>query len=150
MSATYVCGLKLPFDLILENHEMVDSIEPSPMGSRTIKMARRIGPPFRLQGYNRGMLTPVVIPHYKKTFGVPVEIIDLWTKDHADADIVVGGLLLYARTESELDAMIKQRANVGCGLEPLMPQGDPRIASLNPKGMKVGIADEMPPIVTPV
>jgi hypothetical protein len=145
---TAVVGLKYPNGLLIQNYTLVDGIEPSPAGSRTVKVAQKIGPAVRLRGYNETMSTPLIVPKHEKSFNIPYEVIELWVRDHRDSDLVQNGLLLFATTEAELDAMIRDRAAGACGLEPLAAdpkQGgasvsDPRVPVLNRK-MQVGTAD---------
>jgi hypothetical protein len=150
MSATCTVACKVPNGIIMRIYEMIEAIEPSPMGGRTIKQARQVGKDIRIKGATtptpNTMQFNQLMHGYGITQGVPKDVWEKWLEQHKDADIVINKLIFaYEDSNQTFNRASKQRKEgVRSGLEPLDPFNLPKGISM--RNMNVDTADEMPPI----
>jgi hypothetical protein len=154
MSATVTVACKIPNGIIMRIYDMVEAIEPSPMGGRTIKQARQVGGDIRIKGATTP--TPNTMQYnqlmhgYGITQNVPKDVWEKWFKDNADSAIVQNKLIFAFDDPNQTFARAskQRREGVRSGLEPLDPFNLPKGISM--RNMNVDTADEMAPIPTHV
>jgi hypothetical protein len=153
MSATVTIACKIPNGIVMRIYEMVDTIEPSPMGGRQIKQARQVGKDYRIKGATTptpsSMQYNQLMHGYGITQNVPKDVWDKWVKDNADAPMVQNKLIFaYEDSNQTFNRASKQRKEgIRSGLEPLDPFNLPKGISM--RNLSVETADEMPPIPLP-
>lgn len=150
MSATVTVACKVPNGLIMRVFEMIDTVEPSPMGARNIKKAQQVGKDIRIKGATTP--TPNTMNYnqlmhgYGITQGVPKDVWDKWVKDNADSAIVQNKLIFAFEDPNQTFARAAKQRKEGLksGLEPLDPFNLPK--GITMRNLNVETADEMPPI----
>lgn len=120
-NGTVTVACKLPHGLILQMHEMVEGSEPvMGGGTRSFKIARRVGEPVRV----RGNAVPVgkaplhaIESGFALTPNVDAAFFSAWLKQNADHD-AVKNRLIYAVGSKDVGKPRELR-ELKSGLEPL-------------------------------
>jgi hypothetical protein len=120
-SGTVTVACKLPHGMILQMHEMVEGNEPvMGGGTRSFKIARRVGEPVRLRGnavpFGKAPMYAIE-GGYALTPGVDAAFFSAWLKQNADHD-AVKNKLIYAVGNKDVGKPRELR-ELKSGLEPL-------------------------------
>lgn len=132
-SGEKVCiGCKIPSGLVLHLDEMVSvSVQVLGGGVRDIEQSRPIpGETIRLNGCRApwGENVGHEIKHNAGlTFNVPKAFWDKWCEDNEGSPLLENGVLTVERDRKSLVDILKDERERKSGLEPLIPDTDPRI-----------------------
>jgi hypothetical protein len=129
-TVTVVC--KLPHGIWLQLHEWGESIEPHPLtGTRTVKVARKVGKPILIKGY-RGLPFTGPIPGietncgYALTPGVPKDFWEKWLEQNKSLLIVKNELIFAHNDKASVKDFTRGNETVICGFEPIDPDNPNR------------------------
>lgn len=122
---------KLPHGFDLRVFAMEDYQEPVMGGGwKTVKRAVEFGQRYLLAGVAapHGM-SPVaqMATGYALTHNVDAEFFAEWLKQNADSDVVKNRLIFAAPKPADVADRAKENEKTRSGLEPLVPDSDPRI-----------------------
>lgn len=147
-----IVACRLPHGLVLHLDEMVEQNEVAPQGFRTVKLARQRvdanGDPMRvvLNGtaapHGLVSLHPVMRdangqPTYALTENVDKGFWDAWLEANKNAAYVKNGQVFAFDKRGDAEAQAKEFVGRRSGLEPLVPDNDPRA-----RGIKVTEEEE--------
>jgi hypothetical protein len=139
---TVTVACKLPNGIILHLDELVEHDVPVLGGGyRTEKRAQRVGQTVKINGnrapYGKLPKGPIVgteeqTPElgYALTHGVDAEFWAKWVEQNKKSDIFINKLIFAYEKQDAVEGKAKSYAKQRSGLEPVVPDGDPRI----PKG----------------
>jgi len=126
---------KHPNGVVLQLYQMVEQQQAKPGGYETVKVAQKLGEPVRVNG-NRVPLDEkgqpreidyLIIGGYALTAGVDAEFFQRWLEQNKHHPMVKNGLIGAHFTEEGARKEAKERQKTLSGLEPLVPDKDPRI-----------------------
>jgi hypothetical protein len=125
---TYTVACKLQSGLYAHLFEFYETVEASPMGHRTIKLARRIEPGVVINGTaqsrDHGARLRDLVAGHAITKGVDAEFWDTFVEQHKDADYILNKLVIWW-PENDSGESIGDYAKDGekllTGAEPLDP-----------------------------
>jgi hypothetical protein len=135
MAETCTIACKLPNGLLLQLVEMVDCRENvMGGGTRTVQMARRIGPQVKINGPAwpvGGIERPpfVIAGGYALTPNVDKSFWDAWLSQNGDSDLVKNRMLLAHVKPDSAKGLAKDFKDTCSGFEPLdkdNPKSDQR------------------------
>lgn len=121
---TVTIALKHPHGLILRLHKMVEEHESTPLGFRSMKIARCTGQSVTLRGYSerRSAVPPAATAGaFAFTYGVPKDFWEEWLKQNAEHPYVKEGLI-FAASDNKAADQASERKELRSGLEPLNPE----------------------------
>lgn len=127
-TAIVTVAVKHPHGVVLRAFRMVDTLEVTRDGSRTIKEGRSFGQPFTTRG-NASFMH--VLPNLREqldqsggfalTDGCPKDLWDNWLENNIDSDLVRNGLIFAGEDRVAVVAECLKRASLQSGLEPIDP-----------------------------
>lgn len=132
-----IVGCKVPNGLALQlcqAREVAQQIMGG--GTRLVKEFQRVGQVYEVVGpsYPVGQVPqgfprrPVIVGGYAITRNIPADFWQAWAEQNADTDIVRNKQLIAWPQMEDVEAEGKENAKRPSGLEPLNPDGDPRMA----------------------
>lgn len=129
--AKVTVACKMPNGIRIRAYRMVETTEPIFGGGRR---TLQVGEPCSDYVTIHGTSVPVGMPSrilnvegYAITSGVPKDIWDSWLKDNAQSAIVKNKLVYADEDKDYVEDWAKEHgAETRSGLEPFMPDGDPR------------------------
>lgn len=143
---------KLRNGMILRTHRKIKQTVPViGGGSRDQEIFQPTGERFYIHGNTAPHAEPLLDADgnaimleqsFALTPNVPKAFWDLWLEQHADSAIVKNGLIFASSKPLELRSEAKAHRDQRHGLEPLDPQGDPRVMSRRQK-LKAGAISEL-------
>lgn len=122
---------KLPSGLLLRLCRMEDSSEQSPMGIKTIKVARWYGDQVRINGVAaRTNPAPndsafAQTGGYALTPGVDREFFEEWLRQNADAEVVRNEIIFAHGSDADVRRHTRDNEKVRSGMEPIDPEKPP-------------------------
>lgn len=136
MSRTVTIACKQPNGLTLRVHDMVDADEPVMGGGmKTVKRAVPIGDRVKINGTAApfGKRSNVeIVGGYALTRNVPADFWNRWQAENKDSPLIRNHILFAHTSAAKLRGQAVEQEEVRSGLEPILPDGDPR----TPKGVK--------------
>jgi hypothetical protein len=119
---------KIMNGLILQNHVLVDDVEPVFGGGfRPCKKARKVGEPIKINGPARAPGSDPdakqVTGGYGLTFNVPKDDFEKWMHDNAELDMVRNRLIFAADSSERAKDQARDQKTIRSGLEPLNTEG---------------------------
>jgi hypothetical protein len=128
---TVTVACKLPHGLVLRLFAMEDHDEPvMGGGTKTVKRAIAIGDPVTIHGvatpFGQVPKAPIV-GGFALTAGVDAEFFAAWLKQNAKSAVVRNGLIFGHEKPETAQKKAAEMADLRSGLEPLVPDKDPRI-----------------------
>lgn len=139
---TVTVALNHPAGIIMRVFEMVKDYEPVlGGGQREIQKAEMRGEPIRLNGnaVGKGFIPSWrVVAGFALTPGVPKEFWDLWCEQNKDLPLLKNHLICAYPSIDGATAMAEERAGLRSGLEPIVPDNDPRIPKNNGRRIETG------------
>lgn len=132
---TVTVRCKHPAGLLLRVFDLHDVEVPGRDGTKTEKMAHQVGDTVKINGCRIPLDrngTPkeidfLIVGGYALTPDVDADFFAKWMSQNKDSDMVKNDLIGYASTEEAAKKEAKDRRKVLSGLEPLVPDTDPRI-----------------------
>lgn len=121
---TVTVALKHPHGLILRLHEMVEENESTPLGFRSVKVARYTGKQVVIRGYSdpSSKVPPAATAGaFAFTRNVPRDFWEAWVKQNAEHPYVKEGLI-FATSSGKAEDQAAEREELKSGLEPLNPE----------------------------
>jgi len=151
-ASTVTVACKIPMGLELQLCRETTWFEDTPSGSRERKRYEKVGATVIVRGpsYPVGTVPPGMPPKpqivggYALTFGVNADFFEEWMAQNAQNPIVVNKMIFaHAKADATRSEARENRTRLS-GLEPLVPDNDPRI----PRPITTGVtavetADEM-------
>lgn len=128
---------KLPNGLQLRVFEMVTRTETTLNGTRDFRIAQQLGEPVRLNGNAVAMgdvLSHKVVGGYGLT-QIDEDFWNAWLEANQNADVIKNLLVSGHRTKEEASDWAREHASTRSGLEELVRDKDPRIATLAAPGV---------------
>src|ERR1700681_2652555 len=122
---TVTVACKLPRGIFLRLCRMEDSAEQSPMGIKTVKVARWYGDQVRINGVAAqnnpapGNSAFAQTGGYALTPDVDREFFETWLQQNADADVVRNELIFAHGTDADVRRHTRENEKVRSGLEPI-------------------------------
>jgi hypothetical protein len=141
---------KVPIGVELQHCVKEEYLEEGLNGSRMRTRYSKVGAIHVVRGpaqpngpVPRGYVRPNVVGGYALTPNVPADFWDEWLRQNADNPIVVNKMI-FALPRSRVAGLAREQEGLKSGLEPMDPDGDPRM----PKPLTGGVgqvtpADEM-------
>lgn len=152
-SAKYVTvACKIPMGLVLQCCRKTTYFEDTPGGARERVRYDKHGQRFVARGTSYPALPPKGFPQrvptvggYALTQGIPADFWEQWLEQNADTDMVKNKLIFAYASLVDVRDEAREYAHVLSGLEPLVPDNDPRVPKpLDATAMtSVLMADEM-------
>lgn len=129
-TSTVWIGCKLPRGLIIQCCEEATIDRPILGGGvKSVKVFMRTGAQIRLKGY----AVPFgKVPNYTIIGGFGLTEVDRgfwerWKLQNSKLDLLTKGLIFEHGEKASVEAYANEHADLKCGLEPLNPNGDPRV-----------------------
>ena len=135
--ATVTIGCKLPHGIILRLFDLVDKVETTPAGSRTVKEAVELPQRVVLNGFSHPQNAApkcLIVEGAAITNGVDKDFWELWLLQNKDSDLVKNKMIWAHEKGGQAEAEAKDRKSQRSGLERLDPSKLPS---------KIKMADEM-------
>lgn len=128
---TVTVALKHPTGIVIQAQVEYENHEPvMGGGTRPVKVWRGAGKQYTLNG-NAFQIGDVpnclIVAGYAMTLAVPKDVWENWLKLHPDHPLVESGLIYANERSSHAEGHAKDGAELRSGLEPIMPNTDPRI-----------------------
>jgi hypothetical protein len=141
-----VVANKLPMALRIHNDRMVSIMEQRPNSpSQEVKRAERLPNTYvalgnaQLRGAGRGPISDGrrILYGYCFTEGIPRDAYENWEEANQDQPFIRNKLVFAARNMAEAEAIARENEKRVTNLEPLNPDGDPRM----PRGLATATKD---------
>jgi hypothetical protein len=121
-SNTVIVGCKLPNGIFMQGYKMVDTEEPMPLGTRTVKKAVPVGDRVKINGNGapQGALAQGLVDGgYALTYNVPADTARAWMDANKDSDMVKNKLIFISDKPENAIAQSKNNHAAKSGLERL-------------------------------
>ena len=121
-SNTVIVGCKLPAGIYMQGYKMVETEEPMPLGSRTVKKAVPVGDRVKINGNGApqgATASGLVEGGYALTYNVPADTARAWMEANKDSDLVKNKLIFIAEKAESAVAQSKNNHAAKSGLERL-------------------------------
>lgn len=129
---------KMPRGIVLHIDEMIDGTEPVlGGGTRKIKQARQKGPTYTLNGPAHAIdkaPTCLIVGGYALTPGIPREFWEEWMRQNKDSPMVQNRVIFAYESRDHVEGQAREQAEVRSGLEPIVPDSDPRLPKRRRQG----------------
>jgi hypothetical protein len=119
---TVIVACKIPAGIFMQGYKLVDTEEPMPLGSRTIKKAVPTGDRIKINGNGsaQGSVAPGLVDGgYALTYNVPAETARAWLEANKESDMVKNKLIFITEKAESAVAQSKNNHAVKSGLERL-------------------------------